>query len=415
MKEKIAIIGWWAAGMMAAATLLENWYQGEVHLFEKNKNLWAKVIISGGGRCNVTTSNYRWKDLSDKYIRWSEFVREAIGQFGPRKIFQWFENHGVPLKTEHDMRVFPQSDDGKDIVAVFEKLFARYPKLRLQWGSKIDDIDYEHDMFVVHTSGQKINFHNIIIATGGNAYTHTGSTGDAYAWAKKLWHTVTPLWPSLNSFLSQDKWMHDLSGIAFQNAKLSLTLHHGEKKEAIWPLLFTHFGLSWPATFIMSAYSSFEQIDKGHPLTVSFTPDVERTKEVWNGFFLTQAQENPRKKIATILHQYFPDRLIDRLNTHIFLWKLDGQMGLCSKELRVSLAEYLWGWWTISVVGRRAGDEFVTAGWVSLDEVNKKTMESKIVPWLYFVGEILNVDGVTGWYNLTSSRATGRLAGESII
>lgn len=113
-------------------------------------------------------------------------MREAIGQFGPRKIFQWFENHGVPLKTEHDMRVFPQSDDGKDIVAVFEKLFARYPNLRLHLGSKIDDIDYERDMFVVHTSGQKINFHKIIIATGGNAYTHTGSTGDAYAWAKKL-------------------------------------------------------------------------------------------------------------------------------------------------------------------------------------------------------------------------------------
>lgn len=414
MSLKIAIIGWWAAGMIATATLLEWGFHWEVHLFEKNKNLWAKVIISGGGRCNVTTAHYRWKDLSSKYIRGAEFVREAIGQFWPRKIFQRFEDHGVPLKIEDDMRVFPQSDNGKDIVAVFEKLFARYQNVRLQLWSTIDDIHYERDMFILHTSGQKMNFDKVIIATGGNAYTHTGSTGDAYAWAKKLWHTITPLWPSLNSFLSQDKWMHDLSGIAFPNAKLTTILNNGEKKEAIWPMLFTHFGLSWPATFIMSAYSSFEQIHKGHPLVIQFTPFADKNKEFRNMFLLTQAQENPRKKISTILHQYFPDRLIEWLHTHIFWWQLDGQIGLCSKELRLHIADYLWWRWTIQVVGRRAGDEFVTAGGVSLDEVNKKTMESKIVPWLYFVGEILNVDGVTGWYNLTSSWATGRLAGESV-
>ena len=410
MSQKIAIIGWWAAGMMAAATLLEWWFSWEVHLFEKNNNLGAKVIISGWGRCNVTTGNYRWKDLESKYIRGAEFVREAIGQFGPRKIYQWFEDHGVPLKTEADMRVFPQSDNGKDIVGVFERLFYRYVNLRLHLWSKIDDIERGYDAFVVHTSAQKMTFDKIIIATGGNAYTHTGSTGDAYARAKKLWHTITSLWPSLNSFLSQDTWMHNFSGIAFPNAKLSLTLQTGEKKEAIWPMLFTHFGISWPATFVLSAYSSFEQIDKGNPLKVSFAPDSEKTKEFWNSFLLTQAQENPRKKISTILHTSFPDRMIDGINTHIFWWKLEWQMGLCSKELRLSLAEYLWWWWMISVIGRRAWDEFVTAGWVSLDEVNKKTMESKIVPWLYFVGEILNIDGVTGWYNLTSSWATGRLA-----
>ena len=159
---------------MAAATLLEWWFSWEVHLFEKNNNLGAKVIISGWGRCNVTTGNYRWKDLESKYIRGAEFVREAIGQFGPRKIYQWFEDHGVPLKTEADMRVFPQSDNGKDIVGVFERLFYRYVNLRLHLWSKIDDIDHERDMFTVHTSGQNMTFDKIIIATGGNTYTHTG-------------------------------------------------------------------------------------------------------------------------------------------------------------------------------------------------------------------------------------------------
>lgn len=231
MKQKIAIIGGGAAGMMATATLIEWWYDGEIHLFERNKNLGAKVIISGGGRCNVTTGYYRWKDLSSKYIRGSEFVREAIGQFGSRKIFQWFESHGVPLKIEDDMRVFPKSDNGKHIVGVFEKLFARSSQVKLQLGSKIDDIEHDGHRFTVHTSGQKMIFDKVIIATGWNAYMHTGSTGDAYVWAKNLWHTITPLWPSLNSFLSEDKRMHELSWLSFDHAKLSVVLSSGQKKK----------------------------------------------------------------------------------------------------------------------------------------------------------------------------------------
>ena len=414
MRQKIAIIGWWAAGMMAAATIIENWYTGEVHLFEKNKNLWAKVIISGWGRCNVTTSYYRWKDLGDKYIRWSEFVREAIGQFGPRKIFNRFENHGVPLKIEEDMRVFPKSDNGRDIVGVFEKLFSRHKSMRVHLTSGIDDIDYEKKKFILSTGGQKMNFDQIVIATGGNAYTATWSTGDAYNRAKKLWHTVTSLGPSLNSFLSEEKWMHELSGLSFEKAKFEITLSDGEKKNAIWPMLFTHFWISGPATFIVSAHSSFETINRSQALEVYFMPFVDRTREVWEEFFLQQAKEVPRKQITTILHTYLPQRIIDSLNTHIFAWALDGQIGVCSKALRIGLSEYLgWGW-KISVVWRRAGDEFVTAWGVLLDEVNRQTMESKILPGLYFVGEILNVDGVTGWYNLTSSWATGRLAGKTI-
>ncbi len=414
MKQKIAIIGWWAAGMMATATLIEAGYDGEIHLFEKNKNLGAKVIISGWWRCNVTTGYYRWKDLEWKYIRWSEFVREAIGQFGPRKIFQRFEDHNVPLKMEEDMRVFPQSDNGKDILWVFEKLFARHKNCRLQLWSKIDDIRHENNNFILHTSDQKILFDKIIIATGGNAYTHTWSTGDAYNRAKNLWHTITPLWPSLNSFLSEKKWAHELSGISFDQAKLWVTLSDWEKREIIWPILLTHFGLSWPATFIVSAYSSFEKIDKNNPLMVWVSPFAYMDRVVWDSFLLEQSTKNPRKQISTILHQYLPQRMIDILDTHIFHKQLQWSIGLCSRELRLWIAQFLWWGWTYKVVGRRAGDEFVTAGWVSLDEVNNKTMESKIVPWLYFVGEILDIDGVTWWYNLTSSWATGRLAGKHL-
>ncbi len=414
--------------MMAAATLLENWYLWEVHLFEKNKNLGVKVIISWGGRCNVTTGYYRWKDLWNKYIRWSEFVHEAIGQFGPRKIFQRFEGHDVPLKIEEDMRVFPQSNNGKDIVGVFEKLFARHKTMKLHLWSGINDIDYKDNKFVLSSADQKMSFDKVIIATGWNAYTRTWSTGDAYVRAKKLGHTVTDLGPSLNSFLSDDKWMHELSGLSFEKAKFEVSIKNDgllrtsqwqdkgfQKKEAVWPMLFTHFWISGPATFIVSAYSSFEAINRANVFDVFFAPYADMTKEVWNEFLLQQAKEVPRKQLSTILHNYLPQRMIELLDTHIFIKALSTTtMWLCSKELRMSLADFLgWGW-RIRVIWRRAGDEFVTAWGVSLEEVNPETMESKIIPWLYFVGEILNVDGVTGWYNLTSSWATGRLAGESI-
>lgn len=413
MVLKIAIIGWWAAGMMTAATLIESGFSWEIHLFEKNKSLGAKVIISWGGRCNVTTAYYRRKDLESKYIRGSDFVREAIGQFWPRKIFQWFENHGVPLKIEQDMRVFPISDNGKDIVWVFEKIFAR-GSLRLHFGSPIDDIHYEDKKFILSTSGQKMMFDKLVIATWWNAYTHTWSTWDAYVWLRNLWHTITPLGPSLNSFLSSNQWMHELLGISFPEARLSVVLSDWTAKEAIWPVLFTHFWISGPATFIVSAYSSFEQIDKTHPLEISFTPFADKSKDWWNSFLLEQAKVNPRKQIATILHMYVQSRMIELLNTHVFWWKLNDAIWLCSKDLRLQIAHFLWWGWNIQVIGRRAWDEFVTAGWVNLSEINKKTMESYIIPWLYLVGEILDVDGVTGWYNLTSSRGTGRLAGKGI-
>lgn len=411
MTKKIAIIGWWAAGMMATATLIESSYDGEIHLFEKNSSLWAKVIISWGGRCNVTTWYYRRKDLESKYVRGAHRIRQAIGQFGPRKIYERFEDHGVPLKTEADMRVFPVSDNGKDIVGVFERL-SQSKKVTLHYKTGIDSIDYCDGKFELITSQWKSSFDVVIIATGGNAYSHTGSTGDAYERARSLWHTITPLWPSLNSFLSKEKWTHELSGIAFQKAKLHVVVWW-KKQEAIWPVLLTHFWLTWPSTFIIAAYSAFETIDGNHPLEVWLSIDADKTAHDWHEILLQASKDQSRKQIATILKIYLPDRVVSLWNTQILGNQLDQEIGLMSKLLRNQIVDMLTAWKFI-IIGRRPWDEFVTAGWVSLDEVDPKTMMSKIVSWLFFAGEVLDVDGVTGWYNLTSSWATGRLAGESV-
>ena len=411
MSKSIAVIGGWAAGMMALAQISEQHPQWvRIVLFEKNSSLWTKVIISWWGRCNVTTGYYRRKDLEDKYIRGSNRIREAIGQFGPRKIYQWFEHHGVPLKTEKDMRVFPQSDNGKDIVWVFEQII-KNSSVECLLGTWIETIDHNGRQFVLTTKDKDYNFDTVIIATGGQAYRQTWSTGDAYTWAQHLWHTITPLGPSLNSFLTSDKWMHALSGIAFEHAKI--TINNQEKKSAAWPLLLTHFGLSGPLTFIISAYSSFETIDHNHPLLVNLMIDSTADTSIWNKRLLDASSQTPKKQLDTILSQYLPKRLADTILYEQFPWRASQAIGQLSKTTRLWIAEFLWWWWTISVIWRRPGDEFVTAGGISLQEVDNNTMMSTLVPWLFFAGEILDIDGVTGWYNLTSSRATGACAGKN--
>lgn len=423
MSKSIAIIGGWAAGMMAIAHITQKnpqWVR--IVLFEKNSSLGAKVIISGWGRCNVTTGYYRRKDLESKYIRWSERVREAIGQFGPRKTYQWFESHWVPLKIEKDMRVFPQSDNGKDIVWVFETIIKK-SSVECILSTWIEHITKTNGQFLLTTKDKEYAFDAVIIATGGQAYRQTGSTGDAYDWAQNLWHTITPLWPSLNSFLTSDKWMHALSGIAFENATLEILLSSWtsvkdpgyKQKKASWPLLLTHFGLSGPLAFIISAYSSFEMIDHNKPLLLKLMIDSNADKTTRDKRLLEASNQTPKKQLDTILAQYLPKRLVEAILAEKFPWQALQPIGQISKIIRLWIGEFLWWGWTISVVGRRPGDEFVTAGGVSLDEVDNSTMMSKLVPWLFFAGEVLDIDGVTGWYNLTSSRATGACAGESAI
>lgn len=399
-------------------------WQYKVLLFEKNPHLWAKVIISGWWRCNVTTGFYRKQDLQPKYIRGRDLIKHAMSEFWPRQIYKWFENQWVPLKIEKDMRVFPVSDNGKDIVGAFEKVFsgrdaheARPPvdiKLwchvaEITWASRAD-VRTDAKKFTVTTKNWEIySLDYVVLTTWGNAYRHTGSTWDGYAFAQALWHTVTPLWPSLNSFQTNNEYLYGCSGLSFENARLNWN-----SGSAQWPILLTHFGISWPLTFIASAYLAFEIIDVKNPIIIKFVPKSDMNYEKWRDFLTQSAHDQPNKQLDTILWFYFPDRFVDTLLTHnninhaIKMWHL-------SKEEKKIIARLLWDGVDLTVTARRAWDEFVTAGGVPAEEINPKTMESLICPWLYFAGEIMDVDGVTWWYNLTSSWATGKLAGESII
>lgn len=404
---RIAIIGGGAAGLMAAATANELNPKADIFLLEKNNELGKKVIISGGGRCNVTTGIEEITEVLQKYPRGAKFLQSAMRNFPPNEVREWFETHGVPLKCEDDMRVFPVSDNGQDIVTVFKKIFSKN-KTNLLIRHQVTNIVKADDQFIVEIKDQEpIKIDRVILSLGGQAYRHTGSTGDGYALAENLGHHVTPLAPSLNSFITQEKWPNILSGVSFVKATISA---NGDKHESFaGPFLFTHTGISGPAVFALSSLVAFQDYEpkKALPITIDLLPDCATEKLIED--IKLAMKQSPKKSFKNTIHAFVPLSMAEVIANllKIPLEKKNAEIGNQMINNVTNFIKKL----PLSVIGRGAGSEFVTAGGVELNEVDPRTMESKLVPGLFFAGEILNVDGFTGGFNLQASWATGRLAG----
>jgi len=403
--KHIAIIGWWAAGMMVAATIAEKDCDCSIDIFEKNKELGTKVRISGWWRCNVTTGYYKKADLQGKYTRGRDFLEYAMWQFWPRKMKQRCESHGVPLHCEPDMRVFPASNKSSDIVSLFENLITK-ENITIYYNESVASLQKIAEIFTLTTDKRTKEYDYVVITTWWNAYAHTGSSGDGYSLAKSLWHSITPLGPSLNSFLTQEERVKQCSWLSFPNAKI-------KEVAAPWPILFTHFGISGPLTFAYSSTIPHIEISSENPHTVHIIPFADRNVERRISRFNAKANEESKKQLSTILGQEFTKRRIDAF---LEAFHISGttMMSNISREERKTLSKLLGDGFPLTLIARRPWDEFVTAGWVETSEVDSKTMQSKLCPGLYFAGEVLNIDAVTGWFNFQSCRATWRCAGESI-
>ncbi len=408
---KIAIIGAGAAGMMAAATINETSPRTKVFLIEKNDSPGKKVIISGGGRCNVTTGFEDVKTLLTNYPRGSKFLISAMHRFPPLAVRAWFEAHGVPLKCEKDMRVFPISNNGHDVVDAFTNIFQE-SNTELLYKHAVNKIEKTDKGFIVGFSNQpSIQVDKVVLALGGQAYRQTGSNGDGYTLAEALGHTVTELVPSLHSFITAEKWPGKLAGMSFPRATISADCAKPNSRTG--PFLFTHSGISGPAVFAVSAMAAFSSVGLKRPMKIfiDFLPDL--TVEDVTKTLQTVAKENPKKIFKNTLHHFLPLNLCEALCEY-------SQIFSHKKNAEVSKTEFAWAAALLKkvpliAIGRGSGDEFVTAGGVELAEIDPKTMESKICPGLYFAGEIMNVDGFTGGFNLQASWATGRAVGEAII
>lgn len=406
---KILIVGGGAAGMMAAVAALETNPEAEVTLLEKNPGLGSKVLISGGGRCNVTTGFHDPRALVERYPRGGKFLQSAFHRFSPQMVMDWFETHGVPLKTEPDGRVFPISDDGKDVVGALEEDLIK-GKAQVLLRKDVQGIEKNGAQFHIQLrSGEVLQSDKVILTTGGQAYRHTGSTGDGYSFAEALGHRITALAPSLNSFMIQEKWPMELSGVSLK--KVQLRVKTTQKYEWTGPILFTHRGLTGPAVFALSSMIAFETYNEKEPLllTLDFCPELKLNE--LEREFAAELAANPKKQFSNVLSHVLPKSIASKLCELLQIKEAKTFAELSKKEFN-KILELLKNC-PIHLVGRAAGDEFVTAGGVDTDEVDPRTMESKICPGLYFAGEILNIDGFTGGFNLQAAWATGHLAGSS--
>jgi predicted Rossmann fold flavoprotein len=445
--KKIVIIGGGAAGMMCAASLAERIQSGElpketqVTLVERNPYLGAKVIISGGGRCNVTTGVEDLKEVLKAYPRGAKFLKHAFYEFPPKAMMQWVEDHGVPLKMESDLRVFPKSDNGKDIVGIFEQILASNSNLKVLCKRVVTKVKQFKQGFLVQlNTDETLEADVLVLTTGGKAYRKTGSKGDGYTFAEVFAHTTTKLGASLNAFVTDEKWTKSLSGTSFENVKLRfippsisqekfLSKTKDKKKiEFSGPMLITHKGITGPAVFALSSLSAFESFDKENPATIQidFFPDVNEDQ------LRTELKRllgiSPKKQLQNVLallrnsvdHSVTPEES-SRPLTQAFAKALITQAQIPDHKRcnEISKKEFNKLMTTLkslklTAISQSPGDEFVTAGGIPQTEVDQKTMQSKLMPGLYFAGEILNIDGFTGGYNLHAAWSTGRLAGKSI-
>ena len=242
--------------MMAAAAAKAENPKAELVLIEKNPGLGTKVLISGGGRCNVTTGFHDLRAIVDRYPRGGKFLQSAFFRFPPQAVMDWFEAHGVPLKTEADGRVFPVSDSGKDVVGALQQEL-EHGGVKILLKKEVASIQKNGEKFkVTLKTGEMEEADKVILTTGGQAYRHTGSTGEGYAFAESLGHTITALAPSLNSFILKEKWTTKLAGVSLK--KVQLKTKRAQKIEWTGPILFTHRGITGPAVFAFSSLLAFE-------------------------------------------------------------------------------------------------------------------------------------------------------------
>lgn len=381
---KTAIIGGGAAGFFLAVNLKEMCPEMEVTIFEKSKRVLAKVEISGGGRCNCTNSFAEVRDLQDVYPRGHRLMKRLMKGFSQTDSYVWFEQHGVRLTTQEDQCVFPMSQDSHTIINCF-LAEARRHHIEICTETKIDNLDQLRD------------YDFIAVTTGGSP------KGEGLRWLSDLGHEIASPVPSLFTFQIADEALHALMGTVVEDV---VTMIPGTKLRAEGPLLITHWGMSGPAILKLSSYGARLLADQQYkaPLAVNWTK--RRDTEV-----LALLDElmirNAQKQLKTIAPCGLPSRLWVYLVEKCLGERSNGRWGSLNKKELNRLANLLSGGDSYLISGRAAfKEEFVTCGGVALSAVNPSTLESRHAPRLFFAGEVLDIDGITGGFNFQAAWTT---------
>ena len=416
---KVVVIGGGPAGMMSSITSAKR--KNEVILIEKNSSLGRKLLITGKGRCNITSS-LEMSEFINNTPGNGRFLFSAFQQFTNQDIIEMLKKNGLEVKKERGNRIFPVTDKAQSVLDCFENEL-RANKVKIMRNStvkRINSIIGENNEKVVNSveleNGKILEADKVIIATGGKSYPRTGSTGDGYKFAKELGHTIITPKASIVPLEADKELCQSLQGLSLKNVKIQLKNIENNKKiyDDFGEMLFTHFGVSGPTILSSSAHllrvKNVDELLKQRKIKLVIDLKPALSKEELDSRILRDFEEVKNKEFKNSLDKLLPKKMIE------VIIKLSGikenkKVNEITKEERFKLVELLKNF-EVTITGFRPIEEaIVTAGGVSTKEINPKTMESKIVKGLYFAGEVIDVDSYTGGFNLQIAYSTGFVAG----
>ena len=414
---EVIVIGGGPAGMMAAISSAED--GNKVILLEKKERLGRKLLITGKGRCNITSS-LPINDFIQNIPGNGQFLYSSFKNYSNEDIIQFLKTQGLEVKEERGNRIFPTTNKSVDVLNCFKKALKEL-NVEIIYNTKVIEIiqKKEQEKLQVKTENNKIyEAEKVILATGGKSYPLTGSTGDGYKIAEKLGHTVTKIKPSLVPLESYDKKLcKNLQGLSLRNVKIELKNAENDKiiYEDFGEMLFTHFGVSGPTILSSSAhlvrYKNIEELFKNKKiiLKIDFKPAL--SEEKLDERILRDFAEFKNRQFKNSLDKLLPQKLIPVIIERSKI-NPDKKVNEITKKERKNIVKLLKNF-ELTISNFRAIDEaIITSGGINIKEINPKTMESKIVPGLYFAGEIIDVDAYTGGFNLQIAYSTGYTAGK---
>lgn len=407
--SKVLIVGGGAAGMFASVWAARCGH--DVSVYEKNEKLGKKLFITGKGRCNITNA-CDMETLFSSVITNSKFLYSSFYGYTNQDVIDFFEEIGVRTKIERGDRVFPVSDHSSDVIHGLEREMKRLG-VKIHLYTEVKKVEIEDDRFsnLVLDDGTKVYGDSCIIATGGLSYKTTGSTGDGYRFAKELGHTVTECMPSLVPMTTKEGWVPELQGLSLRNVEA--TIYDGKKKlyHDFGEMLFTHYGVTGPLMLSASSVVGKKLKDRELRLEIDLKPALSIEK--LDQRVLRDFEENQNKQFKNAIGKLFPTKLIPVM---LELSGIDPEkkVNVISKEERLSFV-HLMKHFTMTLNGLRDYNEaIITRGGVKVKEIDPGTMESKLMENIYFIGEVLDLDALTGGFNLQIAWSTAYAAGNNI-
>lgn len=406
----IIVIGGGPAGIMAAGRAAE--LGAKVTLIEKNPRLGLKLLITGGGRCNVTNSA-PIKDFIEAFGRNGKFLYRALSIFSNHNLTGFLHSHGVATRVDPDGKIFPSDDSAQSVLGALSS-YLRHGKVNVACGSGATGLvlDSASKLEGVRLSdGKVISAKKVIIATGGMSYPNTGSTGDGYALAKQCGHTIVALRPGLTALESREPFIKDLQGLTLPDITISVLVDGKKKASEKGDLLFTHFGVSGPKLLVMSGLV-VDALAPGVRVELSINLKPKMAHEELTASIQRYFAANGAKMLASYLKAELPGSLAPVFERRCGIDRTKKCAAITGAE-RAKIAEMFRDFRIHITRPRPLAEATVTRGGVKLAEVDPLTMESRIISGLYFCGELLDLDGITGGYNLQEAFSTGYLAGQS--